>query len=169
MRGAGSLAIERRFGGFSNAVEDRLLGWRARKIRVGPDEPMLHPLKRSEALVRTLDDGGGVWITRGIFQQQHGTRLGVAVTLETDDHAIAHGRLFAQLRFQVLRENVQALGRDDYIFSAAFEIKIARLVAFAEIAGVEPSIGVRNGNNISALPVALCNIRAAHQDFAVFR
>ena len=105
---------------FLDARKDRFLRGRARKIIVAPDEPAAHLLEGCEARVCTLDDC--CHTGRSIAQQEHGARFGIAVAFEANDDAIAHGRLFAQFCFQVLGVNVQAGGRDDHIFSPAFEI-----------------------------------------------
>ena len=111
-------------GGSLDLREQRLLSGRTREILAGPNEPVTHLLKPGEPrfALRTISaaPAAGLLDDREAAVPRRAPRCRRD---EADDDAIAHPGFLAQLRFEVLGVDIQAFGRDDYIFSAALEYK----------------------------------------------
>ena len=142
-----------------------LLCGRAREVLVRPGHPAPHLLVFGELLIGLLY--GTLRIGR-VAHQQRGARLGVAALVQTDHDTVANLRLQAQRGFQIFGIDVHPLAGDDDVLLAPLKVEIALGVELADVAGAKPTFLVQHRLQLFALPVAGGDVRATHQDLAVF-
>src|SRR5260370_26519290 len=100
------------FGPRSDDGKARLPGGRARKSKVGPDDPHSNALIFRKRGVGAFDGRAGSG-SLSIVQQKNGARFGIAAAFERNDRAIPDAGLFTKGSFEVLGINVETGGRDD--------------------------------------------------------
>src|SRR2546429_2367234 len=84
----------------------------ARKIQLGPAQPVPHALIFSKRRIRLFDGPAASRLAR-IRHQENRQGFGVAVAFKGNDHAIAHAGLPVQGIFQILGVNIQTCGRSE--------------------------------------------------------
>ena len=62
----------------------------------------------------------------------------------TDDRGFAHARLRIKCALDVLGKDVQPVGPHDHFLLAAFDEQATLRVALADVAGVQPAVGVED-------------------------
>ena len=81
-----------------------------------------------------------IWFHAVVTQNQNSEWFNPMNTLDVNNGARLDLRLAIEDEFNVLWINVHARRSNDDVFLAAFKIKIALLVQFADVAGVKPAI-----------------------------
>ena len=120
-----------------NRAGSRLLRGCARKIFLGPDKPVPHPLIFGQSFIRAFHHR--LRICFCISQNEHRARLRISISRQRDHDAIFDLGLAAQRSLQILGINVHSGGRHDHIFLASFEIQVALGVERADVAGSVPA------------------------------
>src|SRR5262249_31063090 len=153
------------FGAGGNDQETRFPGGRSREVKLRPDQPSMDTLIFRERGVGGLNrsrQSGAV----SVIRQEDRARLGVAAAFQGNDHAIAHRRLFAERRFQVLGINVEPCGSDDDTFLASTKTQVSFLVDFTQISSWQPALlaGRLEG---AGLPVTCGHVFTPNKNLAV--
>ncbi|MDD9985441.1 MAG: hypothetical protein OXQ31_04130 [Spirochaetaceae bacterium] len=118
----------------------------------------------AQPLVGAPDDGGGFL---RLLQQEDGVHLRSAVGIQPDHGRVGDRRVGLQHLLHVLGIDVAAVGQDDHVLLAALDVEVALRVQEALVAGLVPLSIERARRLLRRLPVALGDVRPAHQDLAV--
>src|ERR1700692_1164432 len=132
-------------------ISPRLLCVRAGEIFLRPFDPQAHSLIFGQRLIRPLHRLFQLGIAA---QNYHSAWLRVASAFDSDDHAIFHLGLAAQRGLQIFGIHIRPAWSDNDFLLATLEIKSARLIEGANVAGAVPAFCIRNLWRAVSIPVS---------------
>ena len=112
---------------------------------------------------RQLGRGQGLAGTGHHIGLEHFTSGGM---LDAHGHGLGHFGMLVQDLVHFARVDIVA-AHDDQIFFAVHDIIVALFVVVGDVAGMQPAVGQGGGRLFGTVPVALHDLRTAHQHLAL--
>ncbi len=134
----------------------------ARQLSGRPDRGRANALVILQAAVGGAHDR--ILVRAGV-EHHHRVDAFLAAVRDADDRRFADARHLVEHALDVLGKDVQPLGRHDHFLLAPLDEDAALVVALADVAGVEPAVGVEDRGGIFV--VAARDVLAANQNLAI--